>query len=92
MDKAVFFPLPNEEVISLDDDYWRETLQRRFGLFEQSAAGLFRLEMNFDDVSPLHGCFPTINAHFRSNRSKFITLSHAATKSRTNFSCESAQP
>ena len=26
----------------------------------------------------------------RSNRSRFITLVHAATKSRTNFSCESS--
>jgi hypothetical protein len=29
--------------------------------------------------------------HTRSNRSRFMTLSHAATKSRVNFSCESAQ-
>ena len=28
--------------------------------------------------------------HTRSNRSRFITLSHAATKSRTNFLSESA--
>jgi hypothetical protein len=28
----------------------------------------------------------------RSKRSRFMTLSHAATKSRTNFSCASAQP
>ena len=28
----------------------------------------------------------------RSNRSRFMTLFHAATKSFTNFSCESAHP
>jgi hypothetical protein len=28
----------------------------------------------------------------RSNRSKFITLSHAVTKSVTNFACESLDP
>jgi len=33
----------------------------------------------------------TCRSEARSNRSAFITLVHAATKSCTNFSCESAQ-
>ena len=35
---------------------------------------------------------PFAGGQTRSNRSAFITLAHAATKSFTNFSCESVQP
>ncbi|WP_436846895.1 S1 family peptidase [Streptomyces atratus] len=54
---------------------WRRTMSRSFGLRMSRSAGVGR---------------PGRHDQTRSNRSRFITLSHAATKSFTNFSFASS--
>jgi hypothetical protein len=78
-------PEVRERVVVVVGDMRTFTLAERFPLIIAPFRGFLHNLTEQDQLARVHRRGQT-----RSNRSRFMTLSHAATKSRANFSSESA--